>query len=127
MALDPKTIAAVAADYADRHPRDILTLAIREYEGDLAISFSGAEDVVLVDMAAKIGGKFRVFSLDTGRLHPETYQFLDTVRGHYVNEVPVDVTDPAAIYGPAKAERLRALKRAWDPDNVFRLNKNIAP
>jgi FAD/FMN-containing dehydrogenase len=51
----------------------------------------------------------------------------DTVPGHYVNEVPVDVTDPAAIYGAAKAERLRALKRTWDPDNVFRLNKNIAP
>lgn len=51
----------------------------------------------------------------------------DTVPGHYVNEVPADVTDPAAIYGPAKAERLRALKRAWDPDNVFHLNKNIAP
>lgn len=51
----------------------------------------------------------------------------DTVPGHYVNEVPADVTDPAAIYGPAKAERLRALKRAWDPDNVFRLNHNIAP
>jgi FAD/FMN-containing dehydrogenase len=51
----------------------------------------------------------------------------DTVPGHYVNEVPADVSDPAAIYGPAKAERLRALKRAWDPDNVFRLNKNIAP
>lgn len=51
----------------------------------------------------------------------------DTVPGHYVNEVPVDVTDAAAIYGPAKAERLRALKQAWDPDNVFRLNKNVAP
>ena len=51
----------------------------------------------------------------------------DTVPGHYVNEVPADVTDPAAIYGPAKAERLRALKRIWDPENVFRLNHNIAP
>src|SRR6185369_13063816 len=81
MALDPKTIPATAAQYAGRDARDILALAINEYAPDLAISFSGAEDVVLVDMAAKIGGKFRVFSLDTARLHPETYQFLDRVRG----------------------------------------------
>jgi FAD/FMN-containing dehydrogenase len=32
-----------------------------------------------------------------------------------------------AIYGDAKLERLRALKRTWDPDNVFRLNHNITP
>ncbi|TFD30307.1 FAD-binding oxidoreductase [Cryobacterium cryoconiti] len=30
-------------------------------------------------------------------------------------------------YGEAKYARLRALKRAWDPDNFFRLNQNVAP
>ncbi len=92
MAIDTKNIAAVAAEYADRDPQDILALAIREYAPDIAISFSGAEDVVLVDMAAKVGGQFRVFSLDTGRLHPETYQFLDKVRDHY--RIPVEVFFP---------------------------------
>ena len=38
------------------------------------------------------GGRFAVFSLDTGRLHPETYQFLEKVRTHY--ELPIDTFFP---------------------------------
>lgn len=97
MPLDVKNLAVVAAEYANRHPREIIALAIREYEPDVAISFSGAEDVVLVDMAAKIGGRFRVFSLDTARLHPETYQFLDRVRERYNIPVEVFFPQPAAV------------------------------
>jgi phosphoadenosine phosphosulfate reductase len=93
MALDVNKIPAIAAEYAGNDPRDIIALAIKEYGGEnLAVSFSGAEDVVLVDMAKKVGGKFNVFSLDTGRLHPETYQFLEKVREHY--GIPIDTYFP---------------------------------
>ena len=97
MALDLKRIATLAEELAAKDPRDILALAIQEYGPDIAISFSGAEDVVLVDMASKVGGKFRVFSLDTGRLHPETYQFLDKVREHYKIAVEVFFPQPMAV------------------------------
>jgi FAD/FMN-containing dehydrogenase len=52
----------------------------------------------------------------------------DSVIGRYVNEIAESGPDQSrAIYGDAKLARLTALKRAWDPDNVFRLNHNIAP
>ena len=48
--------------------------------------------------------------------------------GRYVNDVvEVGADVPRTIYGDAKYERLVALKREWDPDNVFRLNQNIQP
>jgi FAD/FMN-containing dehydrogenase len=52
----------------------------------------------------------------------------DLLPGRYINELSdagPEVT--RASYGDAKLERLRALKRAWDPTNVFHLNHNIEP
>lgn len=52
----------------------------------------------------------------------------DTVIGRYVNEIAESGPEETrAIYGDAKLARLTTLKQAWDPDNVFRLNHNIAP
>jgi FAD/FMN-containing dehydrogenase len=48
--------------------------------------------------------------------------------GRYVNDVAESGAGLArSIYGAAKYERLVGLKRTWDPDNIFRLNQNIAP
>ena len=66
----------------DSHPKDIIAAAIERFP-NLAISFSGAEDVVLIELACKLQPDPPVFTLDTGRLHPQTYQFLEKVREHY--------------------------------------------
>ena len=87
-------IQDLEAKLVRKHPREILAHAMAQFSPDLAISFSGAEDVVLVDMAAKLGGRCKVFTLDTGRLHPETYQYLDVVRDHY--KIPIEVYFPQA-------------------------------
>ena len=77
-------------------PREILELALSQ-QGEIAISFSGAEDVVLIDIASRLGKPFRVFSLDTGRLHAETYQFIETVRKHYNITIEICFPESAAV------------------------------
>jgi len=76
-------------------PEAILRYALEQFD-NITLSFSGAEDVVLIDMATQIKPDIEVFCLDTGRLHPETYQFIEQVREHY--KINIDLVYPD---GPA--------------------------
>jgi FAD/FMN-containing dehydrogenase len=52
----------------------------------------------------------------------------DRALGAYANgNSDVGPDESRRIYGDAKLERLAALKRDWDPDNVFHVNPNVAP
>ena len=93
MTFTAEEIQALNDDLSTKTPQEILAVALDKVD-NIAISFSGAEDVVLVDMASKLGKPFRVFTLDTGRLHKETYQFLEEVREKY--GVSVETTFPEA-------------------------------
>ncbi|KAK8963917.1 hypothetical protein KSP40_PGU018121 [Platanthera guangdongensis] len=57
----------------------------------------GNEDVALLEYARLTGRPFRVFSLDTGRLNPETYQFLDIVEKHYGIHIEFMFPDSAEV------------------------------
>jgi len=87
------TIEHALSELKDKNPNKILRYALENYD-KVAISFSGAEDVVLIDMALKIRKDFQVFSLDTGRLHPETYAFIEQVRKHY--GIQIELLSPDA-------------------------------
>lgn len=82
--------------FATQRPKDILRYAL-EHHDSIALSFSGAEDVVLVDMAVKIKPNVDIFTLDTGRLHPETYEFIEKVRKHYGIKIDVRTPEQAAL------------------------------
>ncbi len=89
-------ISSLDADLASQSPQKILAAALSQFD-NIAISFSGAEDVVLIDMAHKINKDIKVFSLDTGRLHAETYQFIERVRKHYGITIEVMYPDAAQL------------------------------
>ncbi len=77
-------------------PSDTLLRAFTSHDR-VTISFSGAEDVVLIDMACNVSEDVQVFCLDTGRLHPETYRFIEEVREHYGVAIDILSPDPEAL------------------------------
>lgn len=124
---------------------DAFVAQVDQVPGDASISVTmmgGAIDR-LADDAAAFTGRGHPFDVspDTGWTDPDLDEAnltwvrqamaiveRDRLPGRYINELSdagPEVTQ--ASYGDAKLERLRALKRAWDPANVFRLNHNIAP
>jgi len=97
MPISTVEIVPQAERLAESSPQEILAFAIEAYSPNIAMSFSGAEDVVLIDMAAKLSERVRVFTLDTGRLHAETYQFLEQVRERYQVDLEVLFPRPDAV------------------------------
>ncbi|HIG43548.1 MAG: phosphoadenylyl-sulfate reductase [bacterium] len=86
-------------------PNEIIKLALDSHS-KISISFSGAEDVVLIDMACNVSDNVQVFSLDTGRLHPQTYQFIEQVRAHYGLEIDILSPDADAVANLVKSKGL---------------------
>eukprot|EP00889_Picochlorum_renovo_P001188 jgi/Picre1/28218/NNA_003624.t1 len=84
----------VAESLDSKSPLEIMDHALSTFEGDVAIAFSGAEDVALIEYAHLTGKQYRVFSLDTGRLNPETYRLFDAVEKHY--GIRIEYTFPEA-------------------------------
>ena len=65
-------------------PQDALKWALDNLHPRVAKASSfGAEDSVIIDMMAKINPKARFFTLDTGRLDPETYTIMDELSKKY--------------------------------------------
>jgi phosphoadenosine phosphosulfate reductase len=84
----------------------VIDLALESFGERCTIAFSGAEDVALIDMAKATGRPFSVFCLDTGRLHADTYRFIDTVRKHYDVEIDVFFPEPLPVQDLVKKKGL---------------------
>lgn len=77
-------LAGLAAEIAGREPREILRWALERFHPRVAFASSfGAEDVVVIDLLASIRPDARIFTLDTGRLHEETYEVAEALRRRY--------------------------------------------
>ena len=98
MALSANEVTQLAAQFETKSAQDVLRWALGRFGSQVALSNSlQTEDMVVLDIAARIDPKVRVFTLDTGRLHQETYDMMDRVREHYGVQLEVLFPDPAEV------------------------------
>jgi FAD/FMN-containing dehydrogenase len=132
--LDPATIEAIAVS-ADRMTSPLSLIQLRVLGGAMARVPAAATAFAHRDkpfLLAAINGWDDPLSADADRHVAWTEGFWREIAprtdGAYVNflgdegEERVRAAYPAATY-----DRLAAIKRRYDPDNLFRLNQNIRP
>jgi phosphoadenosine phosphosulfate reductase len=80
----------LSEDLKNKSAEEILEFFIKEYDGKVGLATSlGVEDQVITDMIAKIDKDTKIFTLDTGRVFPETYKVLDDTQKKYGIKVEV--------------------------------------
>lgn len=79
-----KDIEELNQRFEKAEPEIMLGFFLEMYGDRIALSSSlSIEDQTLTDIILKINPKARIFTLDTGRLFPETYQLIDKTNLHY--------------------------------------------
>ncbi|HXO21134.1 MAG TPA: phosphoadenylyl-sulfate reductase [Thermoanaerobaculia bacterium] len=96
--LDEFEAGQLAADFDYTTPEEVLAWAIERWHPRLALCTSfQAEGMAIFDMAWRINPAVRLFTVDTGRLPEETYEMIETVRGHYGVEVEIRFPDALRV------------------------------
>ncbi|MBP7679001.1 MAG: phosphoadenylyl-sulfate reductase [Bacteroidales bacterium] len=81
-------------DFGGRAPEDIIAYIIENQRDRSAFSTSlGLEDQALTAMIARIDPGFPIFTLDTGRLFPETYDLIELTSLRYNVKIKVYFPD----------------------------------
>jgi phosphoadenosine phosphosulfate reductase len=82
--MEKANIEVLNQGFKNSNPEDVLNYFLSQYKGKIAFASSmGAEDQVITDMLAKIDPSVKIFTLDTGRMFPETYDLIEKTNARY--------------------------------------------
>jgi phosphoadenosine phosphosulfate reductase len=102
-------------------PERVLRWSFETFGSSVAISSAfGAEGMVLIDIASRVSQNFRLFTLDTEFLFPETYNLMDQVEQKY----GITIERVYSLLSPEEQERVHG-PALWQhhPDQCCNLRK----
>ena len=96
-------------------PQEVLAWALERLHPNVGLASSfGAEDVVLIDMLVKTNPKARIFCLETGRLHQDTYDVMDRIRNKYGISIEVYFPNTEAVESMVREHGLNLFYESVD-------------
>jgi phosphoadenosine phosphosulfate reductase len=111
--LDEWEVGEIALELDDHEPREVLRWGMERFGGRLAICSSFQSDgMAILDMAWRIDPGVRVFTVDSGRMHPETYNLMEQVRQRYGLAIEVYYPNSAELEPFVLREGINAFYRA---------------
>ena len=88
--MEASEIARLNQQFADASAEELLRFFLKEYKGTIALSSSlSLEDQLLTQMVLSIDNSTRIFTLDTGRLFPETLNLIERTSQHFQHPIEV--------------------------------------
>ncbi|MBL3520158.1 phosphoadenylyl-sulfate reductase [Arcobacter lanthieri] len=85
-------VGTIINEIKDKTTEEVVSYFVKNFKNTALSSSLAAEDQVLTDILLKIDKNVSIFTLDTGRLHPETYDVMDATNLKY--GIKIDVFFP---------------------------------
>ena len=96
--MDIREIDALNEKFINASVQEVLSFFLNTYGDRIALASSlSIEDQMITDLLLKINAKARIFTLDTGRLFPETYSLIDRTNMKYNCQIEVFFPDAAEV------------------------------
>ena len=106
--IDELEAGELSVEFEGEEPQHVLEWAIDRFAPRIALSTAFQIDgIAILDMAYEVDPEIQVFSVDTGRLPEETYDFIESLRERYpglnlelLSPEPAHVQRMVARHGP---------------------------
>ncbi len=121
-------IKSLNEQFKNAEPTEVMAYFLDKYKNKIALSSSlGAEDQVLTQMITSINNEAKIFTLDTGRLFPETYDLIDRTCKKYKIKMEVYFPKPDKVQEMVKNKGINLFFESIENRKECCFNRKIEP
>jgi phosphoadenosine phosphosulfate reductase len=96
--ITPETIKRWNMEFSNKPPFEVLDFFSGKFRDKIIFASSlGKEDQVLTEMISRLDDPIKIFTLDTGRLFPETYDLISNTNSRYKLNIEIYFPDAGEV------------------------------